>query len=37
VPSGEVALGIPAAPKLHKPPLEQRPRHPVTVDPLATE
>jgi len=37
VPSGEVALGIPATPKLHKPPLEQRPRHPVTVDPLATE
>ncbi len=37
VPSGEVALGIPAVPKLRKPPMEERPRHPATKDPLATE
>ncbi len=35
VPAGEVALGIPAQPKLHKPPMEQRPAHPATRDPLA--
>lgn len=35
VPSGEVALGIPAVPKLRKPPVEERPRHPRTQDPLA--
>jgi acetyltransferase-like isoleucine patch superfamily enzyme len=35
VPSGEVALGIPAQPKLKKPPLAERPRHPPTRDPLA--
>jgi acetyltransferase-like isoleucine patch superfamily enzyme len=35
VPSGEVALGIPAQPRLKKPPLDTRPSHPVTHDPLA--
>ena len=35
VPSGEVALGIPAVPRLKKPPLEARPAHPATKDPLA--
>ncbi len=35
IPSGEVALGIPAQPKLHKPPADQRPEHPATRDPLA--
>jgi len=35
--SGEVAVGIPAQPKLRKPPLEQRPHNPRTVDPLADE
>ncbi|MBX6363133.1 MAG: acyltransferase [Gemmatimonadetes bacterium] len=35
VDSGEVALGIPAVPKLRKPAPEARPKHPVTVDPLA--
>ncbi|HSJ14495.1 MAG TPA: acyltransferase [Longimicrobiales bacterium] len=35
VPSGEVALGIPAQPKLRKPAREQRPVYPVTRDPLA--
>ena len=35
VPSGEVALGIPAMPRLKKPPLEARPAHPATKDPLA--
>lgn len=33
--SGEVAVGIPAAPKARKPPLEQRPAHDPTPDPLA--
>src|SRR5690606_4615128 len=33
----EVALGIPARPKLQKPPPEEWPRHPETVDPLADE
>ncbi|HEU5209773.1 MAG TPA: acyltransferase [Longimicrobiales bacterium] len=33
--SDKVALGIPAVPKLDKPPREQRPAHPVTRDPLA--
>jgi acetyltransferase-like isoleucine patch superfamily enzyme len=35
VASGEVALGIPAQPKLKKPPVEERPKHPPTRDPLA--
>lgn len=35
IPGGEVALGIPAQPRLHKPPVEQRPQHPSTSDPLA--
>jgi acetyltransferase-like isoleucine patch superfamily enzyme len=35
VPSGEVALGIPAQPKLRKPPREARPSFPATQDPLA--
>lgn len=33
--SGKVALGIPAVPKLEKPPVEERPQHPATRDPLA--
>jgi acetyltransferase-like isoleucine patch superfamily enzyme len=33
--SGLVALGIPAQPKLTKPPREQRPKLPTTTDPLA--
>jgi acetyltransferase-like isoleucine patch superfamily enzyme len=33
--SGDVALGIPAEPKLKKPPPEKRPPHPPTTDPLA--
>jgi galactoside O-acetyltransferase len=32
--AGEVALGIPAQPKLHKPPVSERPTHPTTPDPL---
>lgn len=32
---GEVAVGIPAKPKLHKPPPDARPKHPRTRDPLA--
>jgi acetyltransferase-like isoleucine patch superfamily enzyme len=35
VPSGEVALGIPAQPRLKKPQAEARPTHPATKDPLA--
>lgn len=35
VAAGSVALGIPAVPKLSKPPLEERPTHPATRDPLA--
>lgn len=35
VASGDVALGIPARPKLRKPPMSERPKHPDTVDPLA--
>jgi acetyltransferase-like isoleucine patch superfamily enzyme len=35
--SGEVALGIPAQPKLRKPPVEDRAKHPRTPDPLADE
>jgi acetyltransferase-like isoleucine patch superfamily enzyme len=35
VESGKVALGIPAVPKLTKPPVEQRTKHPPTRDPLA--
>lgn len=37
VPAGQVALGIPAVPKLTKPPIDARPKHPATVDPLADE
>jgi galactoside O-acetyltransferase len=37
IPSGEVALGIPAVPRLRKPPREERPTYPVTRDPLADE
>ena len=33
--SGDVALGIPAQPKMRKPPLDERPRHPSTPDPLS--
>lgn len=36
VASGDVAVGIPAVPKLRKPPGEERPEHPKTRDPLAT-
>jgi acetyltransferase-like isoleucine patch superfamily enzyme len=35
--SGEVALGIPAQPKLRKPPSAERPTHPRTPDPLASD
>lgn len=35
IPSGTVALGIPAVPKLQKPPPDDRPQHPRTKDPLA--
>ena len=35
VPAGQVALGIPAAPKLAKPPKEERPTPGRTTDPLA--
>jgi acetyltransferase-like isoleucine patch superfamily enzyme len=35
VKSGDVAVGIPAQPKLRKPPLEERPQHPPTRDALA--
>jgi galactoside O-acetyltransferase len=34
---GTIALGIPARPKLRKPPIEDRPRFPPTKDPLADE
>ncbi len=37
VPSGAVALGIPAQPKLKRPGLEDRPKHPRTADPLSTD
>ncbi|MGH7504416.1 MAG: acyltransferase [Longimicrobiales bacterium] len=33
--TGDVALGIPAQPKMRKPPPDERPQHPVTKDPLA--
>jgi acetyltransferase-like isoleucine patch superfamily enzyme len=33
--SGDVALGIPATPKLRKPAREERPAYPATTDPLA--
>lgn len=36
VPAGKVALGIPAQPKLSKPPVEERETYPGTGDPLAT-
>jgi galactoside O-acetyltransferase len=35
IPSGEVALGIPAQPKLKKPSPESSPKFPGTTDPLA--
>lgn len=35
VAAGDVALGIPAAPKLHKPPAQDRPKHARTSDPLS--
>ncbi len=35
VPSGQVAVGIPAKPRFSKPPMEERPKHPPTTDPLA--
>lgn len=35
VEASEVAVGIPARPKLRKPPPDDRPRHPATTDPLA--
>ncbi len=37
IPSGEVALGIPAQPKLKKPAPDARPVHPATEDPLADQ
>jgi galactoside O-acetyltransferase len=37
VPSGMVALGIPAQPKLRKPKVEERAKHPRTMDPLADD
>ncbi len=37
VEAGQVALGIPAKPRLSKPPLEERPSHPPTRDPLADD
>ena len=37
VESGDVALGLPAAPKLRKPPADQRPAAERTLDPLADE
>jgi acetyltransferase-like isoleucine patch superfamily enzyme len=33
--AGDVALGIPAQPKLRKPPREERPVFPASSDPLA--
>ena len=35
VESGQVALGIPARPRLEKPRTRSRPEHPPTTDPLA--
>ena len=35
VQSGDVAVGIPAQPKAHKPPRSERPSHPSTRDPLS--
>ena len=35
VAEGDIALGIPAQPKLRKPPRAERPKHPQTTDPLA--
>jgi galactoside O-acetyltransferase len=35
IPSGKVAVGIPAKPKFDKPPMPERPQHPKTTDPLA--
>lgn len=37
VPTGRVALGIPAHPRIAKPPREERPEHPRTTDPLARD
>jgi acetyltransferase-like isoleucine patch superfamily enzyme len=35
IPSGQVAVGIPAKPKFTKPPMAERPAFPKTTDPLA--
>ncbi len=35
VESGQLALGVPATPKLSKPPVEKRPHRPHTTDPLS--
>jgi acetyltransferase-like isoleucine patch superfamily enzyme len=35
--SGDVALGIPAQPRLKKPPADERPRLPASSDPLADQ
>jgi acetyltransferase-like isoleucine patch superfamily enzyme len=35
IPSGQVAVGIPAKPKFTKPPMAERPVQPKTTDPLA--
>jgi len=37
IPSGQVALGIPAQPRLSKPPVAERPSFPRTTDPLADQ
>ncbi len=37
VAAGDVAVGIPAQPKLRKPPVGERPHHPRTRDPLADD
>lgn len=37
IPGGQVALGIPAQPKLTKPPKDERPKPGKTTDPLAEE
>jgi acetyltransferase-like isoleucine patch superfamily enzyme len=34
IPSGNVAVGIPAHPRFKKPSMEERPKHPKTTDPL---
>jgi acetyltransferase-like isoleucine patch superfamily enzyme len=35
IPAGEVALGIPAKSRAKKPPIDERPKQPRTVDPFA--